>query len=420
MKKFNISLVILGFILFGASPRLNAQANDEPSDESSDENAPQKVAYKLSDGIKFNFNEGDYQFGLGGLIQPFMGLDRDTAGSNKYTFSSRRTFFNFYGKALKEKVSFFIQTDFNLASPLMDAWISYTPVSYLKFTVGQQINFANNREMTLMEGQLQFIERSLLSTQFSKTGREFGLFVEAPLKIGKMALIPMAAITSGDGRNSFGLSPTDFDKGGLKYSGRLDFYPLGKFSSGNEAMVADIAGEKQLKLVVGAAGSYNKGASAQTGEGHGEFEMFDANGDALLPDYRKLNYDILAKYKGVSLMGEYVISTGKVNQGSYKDITALNPMKPTEISQYLALGNGFNTQLGYVYNSSIGIDVRYSFVDAEFGENAASIVEQKSELALGLTKYVNKNNLKINTSVSQFNTSTNSTLFASFYVQVMF
>jgi hypothetical protein len=133
-----------------------------------------------------------------------------------------------------------------------------------------------------------------------------------------------------------------------------------------------------------------------------------------------LNYDILAKYKGVSLMGEYVISTGKVNQGSYKDITALNPMKPTEISQYLALGNGFNTQLGYVYNSSIGIDVRYSFVDAEFGENATSIVEQKSELALGLTKYVNKNNLKINTSISQFNTSTNSSFLASFWVQLMF
>jgi hypothetical protein len=420
MKKISISLVILGFFLFGASPCLNAQVNDEPSEESSDENTPSKVAYKLSDGIKFNFNEGAYQFGLGGMIQPFVGLNRDTAGNNKYTFSSRRTFFNFYGKALKEKVSFFIQTDFNLASPLMDAWISYTPVSYLKFTVGQQINFANNREMTLMEGQLQFIERSLLSTQFSKTGREFGLFVEAPLKIGKMMLIPMAAITSGDGRNSFGLSPTDFDLGGLKYAGRLDFYPLGKFSPSNDGLIADLAFEEEPKLVVGAAGSYNKGASEAVGEGHGNFLIYDSQGENLLPDYRKLHYDLLFKFKGFSVLGEYSIATGKVAQGSYKDVTALSVLKPTEISQYLALGNGFNTQIGYVFRKSLGIDVRYALVNAEFEENKNSLVEQKSELALGLTKYVNKNNLKINTSISQFNTSTNSSFLASFWVQIMF
>lgn len=420
MKKINTSIVLLVILFFGVYTSAYSQNNEDPTEESSDDIVPTKVNFKLSDGFKINFNNGDYQLGLGGMIQPFVGLNRDTAGNNEYTFSSRRTFFNFYGKALKEKVSFFIQSDFNLASPLMDAWISYTPVSYLKFTMGQQISFANNREMTLMEGQLQFINRSLLSTQFSNSGREFGFFVEAPIQINTMVLVPMAAVTSGDGRNSFGISPTDFDKGGLKYSGRIDLYPLGRFSPGNEAMVADIAGENKLKLVIGAAGSYNKGASEKTGEGHGEFEMFDAQGEALLPDYRKLNYDILAKYKGVSLLGEYVIGTGKVYQGSYKDITALNALKPTEISQYLALGNGFNTQVGYVYKSSLGVDVRYSFVDAEFGDNSASIVEQKSELALGLTKYVNKNNLKINTSISQFNTSTNSSLFASFYVQVMF
>jgi hypothetical protein len=59
-------------------------------------------------------------------------------------------------------------------------------------------------------------------------------------------------------------------------------------------------------------------------------------------------------------------------------------------------------------------------VSGEFANNAKSLVEQKSELAVGLTKYIDKNNLKINTSIAQINTSTNSTLFASFWVQLMF
>ena len=412
MKNTIKSTFVLALLVLPFAYSLNAQTA---------ENTGQiKEEYHLSKGLKFNLNNGAYQFGIGGLIQPSIQLNRDTAGANKFGLNSYRTFFNLSGKALKEKVSFFVQTDFNLTSPLMDAWVAYQAAPFLKITLGQQLTFANNREMALTEGNLQFLNRSLLSRQYANTGREFGLYVNANFKIKNMVFEPGIAITSGDGRNSFGASPTDFDLGGFKYAGRLDWYPFGKFSDPNNLLVADITAEEKFKLVLGAAASVNRGVSDMHGEGHGNFLMYNPQGKLQLPDYRKLYFDALAKYKGFSLLGEYVVATGKVSQGTFRDVTGLNRLNPGEISEFLALGSGINTQLGYVFKKSIGVDMRYAFVSGEFANNAKSLVEQKSELALGLTKYINKNNLKINTSIAQINTSTNSTLFASFWVQLMF
>ena len=56
---------------------------------------------------------------------------------------------------------------------------------------------------------LAFGEHSLMDRTFSRTGRELGLFVESRLSLGKLGFDLGAAVTSGDGRNSFGSSSTD-------------------------------------------------------------------------------------------------------------------------------------------------------------------------------------------------------------------
>jgi len=110
----------------------------------------------------------------------------------------------------------------------MDAWIGYEPIEQVKISFGQKQTFVNNREMTYREDRLQFVSRSMLSQSLSQTGREFGVFVESKFKLGNtMGIVPMAALTSGDGRNSFGEDSRDSDIGGVKIGGRLDFYPLG-------------------------------------------------------------------------------------------------------------------------------------------------------------------------------------------------
>jgi hypothetical protein len=412
MKNYtNLRLFAFSSILFFAF-QVSAQNLDDFKESN--------PGFALGQGLNFNFNEGDYQFKIGGMVQPYIGVQKDSTSDPQYFLNSKRTYFNLAGKAAKEKIAFLVQTDFSLASPLLDAWISYTPSQHLKLSFGQQLTFSNNREMTLMETQLQLIERSILSNKFSATGREFGLFIESQFNLGEIIFMPKVAVTSGDGRNSFGVSSVDYDLGGLKYAYRLDVCPLGKFKEGNNKLIADIKKEEQPKLMLGAAGSTNIGASNSKGAGHGDFYLYNATGRYQLPNYRKLFYDVLFKWNGFSFLGEYIIATGKVEQGTYFDPTAIDALQATEISQVLALGRGYNSSAGYVWNKKYGIDVRYAKLTPEFKSNANSIIKNQDEMSVGITRYINENNLKINASVSQLNTGSSSSILGAFYIQLVF
>jgi hypothetical protein len=381
---------------------------------------PLESNFKVGNALDFKFNDGNYLFKIGGMIQPYVGFQKDSTSDSKYLLNAKRTYFNISGKAAKEKILFLIQTDFSLSSPLLDAWVAFMPYKNLKFTVGQVQTFANNKEMSIMENQLQFMDRSLVSEQYSSLGREFGLFIESQFNFGKIGFVPQVAITSGDGRNSFGASSIDYDFGGLKYAGRLNLYPLGYFSEGNNTQIADIKGEQKPKLAIGVSASYNVGATNSKGEGHGSFLLYNELGKNKLPDYRKLYYDLIFKYKGFSFLTEYVLATAKVTEGTYLDINALNEIKTTQISEMLSLGSGLNTQVGYVYNKKYGIDFRYSMVTPEFKTNTNSIIKERSEWTLGLTKYVDENNLKYGASFSQINSGTSTKISGSFFVQIAF
>lgn len=373
------------FILFSYSLILLAQ----------DKDAKNQATFELGSGLNFSFNNGDYIFSLGGMIQPSIAFEKAGENPSDYFFNAKRSYFNFSGKAAQEKVSFFLQTDFSLSEPLLDAWVSYQPVRQFSITIGQKQTIANNREMMIMEDQLQFPNRGLLSSAFSRTGREFGLFVESRWGSDKFGIVPQLAITSGDGRNSFGIDSRDVDRGGFKYAARLDLYPLGFFSGGNDQLIADLVHEESPKLVLGAAASYNDGASQMTGEGHGDFLLYNRLGGVQLPDYRQVYGDLLFKYQGFSLLGEYVIATATSLDGSYLDEFGGEMMLPTEISQFLALGRAISAQAGYATKSGLGLDLRFSSLTPEFGENANSLIQETSAFTVGAAKYFKGNDLKV-------------------------
>lgn len=321
--------------------------------------------FSLGKGLDIKLNNGDYRFNIGGFVQPSTKLQR-TGEATKYEhrFDINYAFFSLGGEAKKEKVSFLLQLDFANSSPLMDAWIAYQPIQRLKISAGQKQTFTNNREMMFLESNSSMIDRSILSQSFSRTGRELGLFVESHFEIGQVAILPQVAVTSGDGRNSFGFGISDVDQGGLKYGGRLDICPLGYFAPGNDLHGADLAHETTPKLKLGVAGSYNVGASESVGEGHGYFvSLKNINGQNALPDYRQIYVDAMFKYKGFSFLGEYVNATGnKVKGLFYKGL----PLEPGQISSFLSLGDSYNLQAGYVLRNGFGLDLRYTEILPEF------------------------------------------------------
>lgn len=362
-----------------------------------------EATFELGSGLNFSFNEGAYTFSIGGMIQPSISFEKSGENPSDYFFNAKRSYFNFEGKAVNEKVHFFMQMDFSLGEPLLDAWIAYQPFKQLKLTFGQKQSIANNREMMIMEDQLQFPNRGLLSSAYSATGREFGLYVESRLGNDKFGIVPQIAVTSGDGRNSFGTDSRDVDWGGLKYAARLDLYPLGFFREGNDKLVADLAHETSPKLVLGAAASYNDGASNLTGEGHGDFFLYNRLGGVQLPDYRQVYGDLLFKYQGFSLLGEYVIATATSLDGSYIDELGADDMLPTEISQFLALGRAINAQAGYATKSGYALDLRYGMLNPEFSENTTSLIQETNAFTVGASKYFKGNDLKLQAAFTSTN-----------------
>jgi hypothetical protein len=405
MKKLIFCISIITLFL-SAGIQLSAQNN---------------AGFELGTGLNFSLNDGAYQFKLGGMVQPSIGLVQVNNQKIDELLNVKRTYFNISGTAVKEKISFFLQTDFSLGSPLLDAWLAYKPIKDLTITFGQKQSIANNREMLIMEDKLQFADRSLMSTSFSLTGREFGVFVEKRFELKNFGIVPQVSVTSGDGRNSFGLDSRDVDKGGLKYSGRIDLYPLGFFTKGNDDLIADLYHETNPKLVVGGAASYNAGASNSVGEGHGDFQLYDQKGAVKLPDYRKFYGDILVKYQGFSLLGEFVMTSATSLDGSYTTTAATSPLIPTQISEYLALGSAYNAQIGYATKSGYALDVRYDALTPEFDANPSSIINKTTGLTVGFSKYFKQNDLKLQASVTSLNYGDKSNkLVGSLIVQVVF
>ncbi len=422
MKKYNTKMklktIVAAFLfLFG----FNAIAQVQIKTESKE--------FQLGDGLRFNVNDGDYKFKIGGFIQGVYQHEKIVGLVANNYMNARNAYFTLSGSMLKEKVSFLVQNNFSNGKPLLDAWVAYAPISNLKITFGQKQTFTNNRELTFFEDKLQFVDRGVFSTEFSNLGREFGVFFESEFQEGDFFIKPKIAVTSGDGLNSFGADSRDIDKGGLKYGGRVDILPLGKFKEGNDGYIADLKHEDKLKVLVGTACSYNIGASNKVGEGHGDFVLYSNTGRVKLPDYRKFYEDILFKYKGFSLLAEYVNTTATTLDNTFLNAGATRPLYLTEISEYLVLGDGYNVQAGYVTKSGYSLDLKYEKLNQEFDNNASLLLDQEA-YTIGFTKYFKGNNFKIQSSVSsnngdKFNTTSSAiekvnTITAQFAIQVVF
>lgn len=299
------------------------------------------------------------------------------------------------GSLLKGRLGFFLQADFASSDPLLDAWVSYRPVRGLRIIAGQKQSITDTRQMMMLDQGQAFCERSFVSRTFFRSGREVGLFVEGRIPAGLTGFDLGASVTSGDGRNSFGSSSTDPDCGGLKYGARASFYPMGFFSPGNELVFTDFARETTPKIAIGAAFSYNDGASNQVGEGHGDFTMYNSEGKVRYPDYRRISADVLFKWQGFSLLVDYINTTATRLNSLYLDPDGGTRLQPRQIADYLALGNGLDVQAGYLFSKMWAVDAAYSMVRPEWPETASSVLRRADNIEAGVSKYFAGNSVKL-------------------------
>ena len=381
-KFLHSALIVLG-CLYGVNTA-SAQSLNSETEET------------LTDGI-LNLNLGgkDNRVRIGGFVQAGGHFTEIKNAQNDNGFNVDRALLNVEGTFISNTLEFFLQMDFTQDYPLLDAYATYKPVKGLVLSMGQKQTFTNSRDMMLRDQSTATGEHSVMSQTFGSTGRELGLYAEYRLPLTGVGVDLGVAVTSGDGRNSFGSSSTDPDCGGLKYGGRLTVYPMGYMKRGNEVVFHDFAREESPKLAIGGAFSYNDGASNAVGEGHGDFTMYDSKGDAAYPVLRKISADIMFKWQGFTLLADYVNTTATKLDNLYTVASPTGKLLPKEIANYLALGNGFDVQAGYLTKNGWAVNAAYSYVKPEFEETSASALVEKYSWDAGVAKYLFRNTLKL-------------------------
>ena len=341
------------------------------------------LPYEPGEGLRLS-NPNRYSIRLSGMIQPMVDIrSYPTADAEDlYTrFRMRRAIAKLSGNADKENITYQIQVDLTGSSDgggdattgnyLMDAWISWKPNKQFEITVGQDNSQSDSRELVTLSSALQLAERSPVALAFASI-REFGVFVNTSFKVGQNAVIqPNVSVTNGDGANVL-----TQDHGGLKYGGRLDFLPFGTFTNAGQYRQPDIERELTPKLVIGAIYSLNKGISDRRGRQSGTILYLDTMGQESLPDYQKIGFDFLFKYKGVSIFGEYVKATATVpsdirqrvrNDGSTTTSFLVDNVQSIDryVKGRMIIGSGLSLQGGYLFRNGFSFDARVANLKPE-------------------------------------------------------
>lgn len=369
--------------------------------------------YKFGEGLNFSA-ENDYSMRLTGYVQPYAESKRylNTGDDKLYTrFRMRRLRLTLRGKSERTRLGYRLKVDLSgtpeigvereddIGSFLLDAFITYELNDDIRLTFGQRSTSTDNRELKMPSQTLQLVERSRVTSAFSAI-REFGLFVDGTYRIrGGSYLKPSLTITNGDGRNIFGK-----DKGGLKYGGRLDFLPFGLFTYFGQFRQADIVRELTPKLVIGANYSINYGMSSRRGRRGGSIIYLDENDQEALPDFSKFGIDFLFKYKGFSMLGEFVKTFADVNDditqrvrnnGSVSSNFLVNGVQDVEnyVRGRMMMGEGYNIQAGYIFKNLYSVDARYTHLNADTHSflNNGTFYNRPNYYTLGVSKYLSRN-----------------------------
>lgn len=315
--------------------------------------------------------------------------EEDGFGESESAFLIRRARLKFGGFAYSPKLEYKIELglsnrDISGASPftsnapryILDAVVKWNFYENFELWVGQT-KLPGNRERVISSGSLETVDRSLVNSRFN-IDRDLGLQLHHETSLGGDFIMREAiSVAQGEGRNI-----TTGNLGGYQYTGRLEFLPFGDFA---DYAGADFAREEEPKLAVGVTYDYNDDA-VKTRSNMGSY-MITEDG-FFHTDITTFFLDAIFKYQGISAMAEYA-------HRDADEILAMNPDNSLTGAAVNA-GSGFNVQAGYLFPSNIQILGRYTNIDLD------DIVTQsvENQYTLGLSKYISKHNLKVQTDLS--------------------
>jgi len=308
-------------------------------------------------------------------------------------FLVRRARFKFNGFAFNPKLKYKFElglsnrdisggSEFTRDTPrfILDAVVMWNFSPDWELWVGQT-KLPGNIERVVSSGNLQFVDRSLLNSRFN-IDRDVGLQLRHKDKIGDNIIIrEKIAISQGEGRNV-----TEGNQGGLQYTGRLEFLPLGEFTSKGDYSSSDLKREPTPKLMVSATYDHNNNA-VRSRSNLGNYLFLD-DGSLFETNINTFFADAIFKYQGFSFQGEYA------NRNA-EDAIAVNT-DGTETGDVVNVGNSLNLQAGYLLPSNYEFSGRYTNISLD---NIAGGTDT-NQYTIGASKFFVGHKLKLQSDLS--------------------
>lgn len=357
--------------------------------------AQQKVDGKFGKGIRLITVDSTFSLNFAARFQSLYIVDgviddgEITDGSSQFLI--RRSRFKFDGHAYSPKLKYKLEIglsnrDISGALPetknadrlILDALIKYN--FYKGFTLwAGQTKLPGNRERVISSGNLQFVDRSKLNSKYN-IDRDMGVQLHHKHKIGKMIIKEVFSLSQGEGRNV-----TSDNIGGLDYTSRIEFLPFGAFSGKGDYVGSAVKREESPKLSIGVTYDFHDRAARQKGQ-LGNF-IIGSDGEYVTSSLEALFIDMMFKYKGISVMAEYVDKSGD----------NVNAVDQQGFSQgYFYTGTGLNAQVGYMFKSNWEVASRATYINPESAIGQNNI----DEYTFGVSKFISGHKLKVQSDVS--------------------
>jgi hypothetical protein len=373
IRKFSILLIGLVLLLF--SKQLIAQTEVD-----------ERATIRFDQGIGFHAPDSTFGMNLRFRMQNRVGLStysESDLGIEEIDARIRRLRLRLDGYTNNHKITYYLQLSFSrsdqdwdnskVPNVIRDAMVYYNYSSNLYLGFGQG-KLPGNRQRIISSGEQQFTDRSIVNNAFN-IDRDFGLMAYYTNNLGTVVYNFKGAISSGEGRNALA------SDNGLAYTGRVEVLPLGNFTGNGDFSEGDQVHEPKPKLSLAGGYSFNHKAQRASGQ-RGSF-LYEAR------DIETWYLDAIFKYMGWSVYTEYM------NRFANDPITLSESIDEKPI--YVYSGYGFVTQISYYFKNKLEIGARYSFIDPS--KTIAALEARNNEYSLGLTKYLYKHKVKVQTNL---------------------
>jgi len=293
------------------------------------------ITFQPGRGLEINSDDDEFQLRIRLRVQFLYTLAKGDLGpreSNEFEdlrndFRIRRARIIFQGHAFGKNNKYKFQIDpLRPDNVVLDYYLDFTQHRDVEVRIGQY-KISSNRQRVISSGNLQMVDRSAVSAEFS-LDRDIGIDVRSRDFLGLNRMRYVLGISSGQGINNF-----HFQDFGMVYLVRLEYLPLGIFEDYSEVDF-DRTGPR---LSIGATYAYFLHAEKLLGM---VGPLFADGGTA---NYQFGYADVMFKARGFSMLSEFALRNGVRIVGDNTDPNG-DPVAPTLPSN----GWGWMAQAGYL------------------------------------------------------------------------